>query len=48
MNKASNIKGVFPTLQFINQLTVIDEYTRHGEVAGICVMTSILVMRKKQ
>jgi len=32
----------------INQLTVIDEYTRHGEMAIFCVMTSILVVRKKQ
>ena len=31
----------------INQLTEFDEYTRHGEVPGFCVMTSILVMRKK-
>jgi len=26
---------------------VIDEYTRHGEMTIFCVMTSILVVRKK-
>lgn len=29
----------------IKQLTVIDEYICHGEVAGFCVVTSVLVMR---
>ncbi|GFV18076.1 hypothetical protein TNCV_168801 [Trichonephila clavipes] len=28
----------------VSQLTVIDEYNRHEEVAGLCVTTSILVM----
>ncbi|GFT29137.1 hypothetical protein TNCV_3587481 [Trichonephila clavipes] len=31
-------------LMQVNQLTVIDEYTRHGLVAGFCVLTSIFVM----
>jgi len=33
--------------KYFNQLAVIDEYTRYGEMAIFCVMTSILVVRKK-
>ncbi|GFY02820.1 hypothetical protein TNCV_3507001 [Trichonephila clavipes] len=29
-----------------NQLTVIDEYSRHGEVAELCVMMSICVVMR--
>lgn len=30
-----------------NQLTVIDEFTRHGKVSEFCVLISILIMRIK-
>ena len=31
---------------FINQLSVFDDYIRHGDAAEFCVMTAIFVMRE--